>query len=134
MSHADAEELTSSDRKLVVIGMTVICRCRRHAACSLKQRNCSENSGVVADFRRAHFDLAPGRPGMFFDICLDVRENHVGALHHAAAENDDFWVVGVDQADGRRCPDLQTSITKGERDWVVLGREAKQFLKLIAFS
>ena len=56
--------------------------------------------------------LAPRRPGMPTDVLLNGGQNDIGTLHHAAAQHEQLGIVGVDQRDGQRGPNLQAVIAK----------------------
>ena len=76
----------------------------------LKERNDTDQAGVVAQLRGADLDFAPGRPCVARDVILQKGNDDVGALHDAATVDQHIRIEGVDRGDGRGGPDAQAVI------------------------
>src|SRR5579862_2574326 len=67
---------------------------------------------------------------MLLDVGLHVGEYYASALHHPAAKNYNFGIVGMDQADCGCRPNLKTAVAKGQCDWIFRLGESEQGLKV----
>ena len=94
-----------------------------------EERDCAKQGGVVAEFRGSHLYFAPRGPGVFLHVGLDVGNNDVGALHDAAADDDDLRIEGVHEADGIGGPDVEAAVADGEGDFIAALRFFEKFLE-----
>src|SRR6185312_1994258 len=93
----------------------------------LRQKGDSAQQGSGgAEFRRSYLGLAPARPRVLVNVLLHGGDDDCVALHGAAAEKNDLWIVGVDQRNRVRRPYVDATIAHGERHGVAgfsLGEE-----------
>src|SRR6185369_6401781 len=78
-----------------------------------EQWNGSQQSCVVAQFGYAHLHLAPRRPGILAQIGFNIRDDQAGALHHASSHDNDFRIIGMNQAHCICCPYIETPVPNG---------------------
>ena len=63
------------------------------------------------------------------DVTFYVRNDHLGAFHNPSTHDYDFGVVGVNQADSIRRPDIETTVPDGDRNRISPGSFFKEFFE-----
>lgn len=80
---------------------------------------------MVAQRGGKNSDGAAGRPGIFAGVVADVGKNDIAAAHDAAAEDNQFRTVSVDEADGSDSPNMQAAIADAEGDGIAFAGQLK---------
>src|SRR5689334_17061028 len=73
---------------------------------------------MVPKFGGTNLDLAPGSPRMLVDVGFDIRNYDPCAFHHATADQNHLGIVRMNQADGRRRPNVETAVLDRNGDLV----------------
>lgn len=66
---------------------------------------------------------------MFVHVGLDIRNDDLGALHDAPADDDHFGVISVNQGDCVDGPDIEASVANGKSDFVSARSLLEQLLE-----